>query len=1049
VDSNAVFYFSAFLLRLRLIFVRSIEGSNLQSRGITHQRHLCFASRRYAPTELLQLQLLHQPQSSRNIGDMYGISQQQGSGHSHTNPSHDTMSDVGSDIMTVTDLHTLSGLSSSDPHNQNDNSTQPTAAATNNAFSHHVYPSNGTMLLPPPPPVSTTDNRFAAANDNDPEWGNAVLHATSIGHGGLLPAAAHRHHGTPSLHDVDAETMVSGSDVHTVNDDIFTVDMGTNTGHGIGTMTLSNEGSGSEVYDRHAASLGQAQYTNGSDDYLSKMAPSEPGATRGSTTGPLPLGAADHDHPDWNGPSAPPPDATAAAALGTGGFWSRTFRKHHPTTTMPSEDDEENEAARVAAMLPAGTTTTTPNQQQQQGSRFHNPQSVRHTKMEPLTPPPALIIVGGSSHHNRTTNNAGAVGAGARAGGAGATFTSRKSSAAAQSQYSDESELVSVWKQRLCGLRADRLVVLLLLVLLVAVAVIVGAIVVTQQTSSSSSSSSSSNSLNDNANNNDPSTLLDRGNEIISLTRTPTENGARAPSTPKATAPVKAPATTPPLAVTEVPTVSDQTETLTPTVTANTDMPSPMPSACSFARDDTDVVFPVGTRDRNCTWLANRPADRNRQCGPGKFGFEFCRATCGNCQPLPSDGSRPWPERCGGDSDAESFVVEDNTVANCAWLSSAGTLLHKQRLCQVGSPAFMYCRETCRNCGREVVSDPPSQSPSAPIAEEANATLAPTATPIVETASPTLEAANNATEPPNSPAPTRITPAPTVALPAPPPTSPEPSPAPVTTTTPPPTQSQTTPAEPPSTPTSVEELEALVLTVAPNSQDRLSNVDSDQFRALVWVQERLSGQAFGDVSTGRIIQKWAMTTFAFRINWDQQWLNSGNDECTWTGITCNDSGEVTAIVLDNRGIQGDFPPELSLLSQLERLIVSENSFSGDIPGSFGDLRNLQDFRMDRNEFTGELPQSIGGMASLRIWYMERNVNLGGTFPESVLELRNLQELVFYYTSITGELPTGVCSLGLASLILDCRQVQSDCWTQCFYRCGGETGVACGDGNDGS
>jgi Leucine-rich repeat (LRR) protein len=247
----------------------------------------------------------------------------------------------------------------------------------------------------------------------------------------------------------------------------------------------------------------------------------------------------------------------------------------------------------------------------------------------------------------------------------------------------------------------------------------------------------------------------------------------------------------------------------------------------------------------------------------------------------------------------------------------------------------------------------------------------------------------------------------------------------------------------------VEELEALVLTVAPNSQDRLSNVNSAQFRALVWLQERLSGQSFGDVSNERIIQKWAMTTFAFRISWDQQWLGSGNDECTWTGITCNDSGEVTAIVLDNQGIQGDLPAELSLLSQLERLIVSENSFTGDVPGSFGDLKKLQDFRMDRNEFTGELPQSIGGMSSLRIWYMERNVNLGGTFPESVLELQNLQELVFYYTSITGELPAGVCSLGLASLILDCRQVQSDCWTQCFYRCGGETGVACGDGNGGS
>jgi hypothetical protein len=182
----------------------------------------------------------------------------------------------------------------------------------------------------------------------------------------------------------------------------------------------------------------------------------------------------------------------------------------------------------------------------------------------------------------------------------------------------------------------------------------------------------------------------------------------------------------------------------------------------------------------------------------------------------------------------------------------------------------------------------------------------------------------------------------------------------------------------------------------------------------------------------RVVQLWSLATFAYSVGFASKWL-VGGDECTWDGVSCIDGNTASGISLDSRGLTGQLPPELSLLTGLQTLVVSSNSLSGPIPSSFGSLSKLRKFKMQRNQFTGQIPSSIGGMSSLVLWNLSRNNGISGQFPAAVTQLQKLADLEFFYTNITGALPSGVCNLpSLKTLILNCHLVQSTCWTQCIY-----------------
>jgi len=60
------------------------------------------------------------------------------------------------------------------------------------------------------------------------------------------------------------------------------------------------------------------------------------------------------------------------------------------------------------------------------------------------------------------------------------------------------------------------------------------------------------------------------------------------------------------------------------------------------------------------------------------------------------------------------------------------------------------------------------------------------------------------------------------------------------------------------------------------------------------------------------------------------WFGSTN-HCSWAGVTCTTSNQVTNLALDNKQLVGSFPNDLIYLPYLESLNLSSNSMVGTIP----------------------------------------------------------------------------------------------------------------------
>ena len=120
----------------------------------------------------------------------------------------------------------------------------------------------------------------------------------------------------------------------------------------------------------------------------------------------------------------------------------------------------------------------------------------------------------------------------------------------------------------------------------------------------------------------------------------------------------------------------------------------------------------------------------------------------------------------------------------------------------------------------------------------------------------------------------------------------------------------------------------VVSLISPNSTEALNNASSAQHMALQWlsIDPNLS-----EYSKERIVQRWAMATFflsmpgeyasngrAMQMDAEENSWMTYSDECTWYSTqrksSCSDDGKLLDIHLEDIGLSGVLPPEISLLS---------------------------------------------------------------------------------------------------------------------------------------
>ena len=86
---------------------------------------------------------------------------------------------------------------------------------------------------------------------------------------------------------------------------------------------------------------------------------------------------------------------------------------------------------------------------------------------------------------------------------------------------------------------------------------------------------------------------------------------------------------------------------------------------------------------------------------------------------------------------------------------------------------------------------------------------------------------------------------------------------------------------------------------------------------------------------------------------------------SWYGVTTNSDGRVTALVLNNNGLDGTLPTALGDLSELERLNLEDNALSGALPSELADLDSLQSLLLERSRaLSGALPDGLRELTSL-------------------------------------------------------------------------------------
>lgn len=135
----------------------------------------------------------------------------------------------------------------------------------------------------------------------------------------------------------------------------------------------------------------------------------------------------------------------------------------------------------------------------------------------------------------------------------------------------------------------------------------------------------------------------------------------------------------------------------------------------------------------------------------------------------------------------------------------------------------------------------------------------------------------------------------------------------------------------------------------------------------------------------------------------------GSNPCSgWTGVTCDQGGNVISIDLTGAGLSGQLEPTLSTLSSLATLNLGKNSLTGGIPIAWsaggGSLSSLKQLDLSTNQLTGPLLPGLSQLNALQTLLLGSNGFTGNLPPEWGTGFGSLQQLLLSSNKLTGTLP---------------------------------------------
>jgi len=136
------------------------------------------------------------------------------------------------------------------------------------------------------------------------------------------------------------------------------------------------------------------------------------------------------------------------------------------------------------------------------------------------------------------------------------------------------------------------------------------------------------------------------------------------------------------------------------------------------------------------------------------------------------------------------------------------------------------------------------------------------------------------------------------------------------------------------------------------------------------------------------------------------------DECSWTGIRCNENGNriLTEINLPNRQLDGTLPAEWDFFPNLKSIDFSKNELQGSIPEGLYDALELEDIFLYKNQLTGTISSKIGNLWSLEKFHVSHNL-VSGTIPPELGSapdrIRRIRHFNVHRNQMTGSIPSNM------------------------------------------
>ena len=142
----------------------------------------------------------------------------------------------------------------------------------------------------------------------------------------------------------------------------------------------------------------------------------------------------------------------------------------------------------------------------------------------------------------------------------------------------------------------------------------------------------------------------------------------------------------------------------------------------------------------------------------------------------------------------------------------------------------------------------------------------------------------------------------------------------------------------------------------------------------------------------------------------------------WYGVTTDEDGRVTRLVLNENRLSGPIPSELGNLTNLTELWLPDNQLSGSIPTTLGDLAKLEVLELDRNPLSGSIPSELGNLSNLEVLVLYEN-QLSGPIPSELGRLSNLTGLSLAQNQLSGSIPSELGNLSnLRWMVLQVNQL---------------------------